>query len=144
MESSANSDKMSHITLLREHGLRITPQRLAMSTLLLARPAHTTPQQAYEVLRNHFPSLSLNTVYLTLAQFETSGLLQRFQACGRTIFDSNTDPHDHICCTHCGLISDIPEPGRAQLPLSLSKWKISGESRTWTGTCPDCLNLQNH
>jgi len=142
MESSANSDNMPHIALLRDHGLRITPQRLAICALLLAEPAHTTPQQACEALRNRFPTLSLNTVYLTLAQFESSGLLQRFQAGGRTIFDSNTAPHDHVCCTGCGTIRDIPEPDRARIPLSLSQWKISGESRTWTGTCPDCQ--RNH
>ncbi|PJA31357.1 MAG: transcriptional repressor [Zetaproteobacteria bacterium CG_4_9_14_3_um_filter_53_7] len=134
---------MPHITLLRDHGLRITPQRLAISALLLAEPAHSTPQQVYETLRHGFPALSLNTVYLTLAQFESSGLLQRFQAGGRTIFDSNTAPHDHVCCTVCGMISDIQKPDRPQLPLPLSQWKISGESHTWTGICPDCLARQN-
>jgi len=135
-------DQLNHSsdtqTLLRKHGMKATPQRLAIADLLLTTPKHVTAQQVYEQLRLSFPSISQNTVYLTLASFEESGLLRRFHANGRTIFDSNTHSHDHACCNECGTITDIPVEKKTIQPDELGNWEIHNETRTWTGFCPDC------
>ena len=73
--------------LLKEHGLRVTPQRVAICALLLDRHAHYTPHQVHEALKPRFPSLSPNTVYLTLAQLEAAGLVQRVHVEGQSVFD---------------------------------------------------------
>ena len=126
--------------LLHEHGMKATPQRLAIADLMLTNPTHATAQQVYELLKENFPSISQNTVYLTLANFEESGLLRRFFADGRMIFDSNTSLHHHACCSQCGVISDIPEKRKPAHPNQLSDWHIHNETRTWAGFCPDCCD----
>jgi len=124
--------------ILRDHGMRATPQRLAIAELLLAKHAHVTAQQVHDSLQEQFPSLSVNTVYQTLASFESADLLRRFYASGAMVFDSNTGPHDHACCQVCGTITDIPQAGACSLPEELADWRVQSESRTFQGRCPNC------
>lgn len=129
--------------LLRKHGMKATPQRLAIAAIMLPEPMHITAQKLYDQLQDEFPSISQNTVYLTLASFEEAGLLRRFYANGSMIFDSNVSAHDHACCYRCGDICDIETlPHSRQMPLALAKWRISSESRVLSGLCPACVTTQ--
>ncbi len=131
--------------LLRKHGLRVTPQRLAVAELVLRKPTHITARMAYQALRKTHPAISMNTVYLTLGQFESSGLLRRFEVHGNSVFDSNTTPHDHACCSRCKAIIDLndPQAGLPLLPAELAAWQIEHEQRIWTGLCPTCAGQQS-
>jgi len=126
--------------MLRSHGLRVTPQRMAVAELVLGKPMHITARMAYQTLRETHPAISMNTIYLTLGQFESSGLLQHFEVNGSTVFDSNTDPHDHACCSRCKTIIDLSQPQSESplLPAALSEWRIAQAQRIWSGICPDC------
>jgi len=126
---------------LRAHGLRITPQRMAVAELMLAEPTHMSPQKVYEVLHKGMPSLSPNTIYLTLDQFERAGLLKKIYIDGKSIYDSKTERHDHASCRQCGAVSDLPASSVESTPLTLKRWKIESESRVWSGTCPECSGL---
>jgi len=127
-------------SILRAHGMRITPQRMAVAQLLLAEPVHMAPQKVYEVLRQGMPSLSPNTIYLTLEQFEQAGLLKRIFIDGKSVYDSKTDRHDHACCRSCGDIRNLPASSVESTPLTLKRWQIESESRVWSGVCPACAD----
>ncbi len=127
------------IGLLRAHGMKATPQRLALARKVLARPRHVTPQGMLEELRAEHPALSLNTVYQTLRRFAAQGLLRELEAGGRTWFDSRIEPHDHAMCAHCGRIEDVDTPPSSVKPAALASWRIESESRMWRGVCPACL-----
>jgi len=131
-------------TLLREHGLRVTPQRLAVAEMVFAAPMHITARAVYEQIRHRHPAISMNTIYLTLGQFEASGLLNRFEVGGNTVFDSNTNPHDHACCKHCGTIIDLAcnQETQSEYPAQLNQWKIQGEHHLWIGICPACAKTK--
>jgi len=139
-----NTTTQTHTTtsLLRKHGLRVTPQRLAVADMVFAKPMHITARSVFEQLRQVHPAISMNTIYLTLGQFESSGLLQRFEVNGNIIFDSNTSPHDHACCTQCGSIIDLcsQQADRPAFPAQLDQWHIQAERRLWVGLCPACAN----
>lgn len=124
--------------LLRTHGLRATPQRIAVAELLFASPSHFTPQEVFEILKRRFPSISQNTIYLCLAHFEAAGLLRKCFVEGKTIFDSNTSRHDHAYCCRCGKLVDLPSSGLGKRPTQISGWSLRGESRVWYGLCPEC------
>ena len=128
--------------MLRSHGFRVTPQRLAVAELVLNRPMHVTARMVHEKLRKTHPAISMNTIYLTLGQFESSGLLQRFEINGSTVFDSNITPHDHACCNRCTAIVDLTtqQAGLPLLPAILEHWHISNEQRIWIGLCPNCAS----
>ncbi len=134
---------LKHVpALLRSHGLRVTPQRLAVAELVLSKPTHITARMAHDALTAAYPAISMNTIYLTLGQFEASGLLKRFEVNGNAVFDSNTTPHDHACCSQCKAIIDLPHQDNhsPQQPAALCQWNIANEQRIWSGICPSCSN----
>jgi len=124
--------------LLRSHELRVTPQRLAIADLALHAPVHLTARAAFETLRTAHPAISMNTIYLTLGQFESAGLLHSFEINGKRVFDSNITPHDHACCNQCGAIIDLAPASESPPPAALSGWVIDREQRIWKGCCPEC------
>lgn len=127
-------------SLLREQGLRVTPQRVAIAELLFEKPTHETAQTIYETLKSRFPSISPNTIYLTLAHFERSGLVTRLNVAGSSMFDSNTAHHDHAFCQNCNKLLDIPTRSDVQIPTALSGWDINRKSQVYSGICPDCIS----
>ncbi len=139
MNMNSITDSESIKTVLRSHGLRATPQRMAVAELLLAKPSHVTAYDVYETIRQKLPAISPNTIYLTLAHFENRGLLRRFRIHGKSVFDSNTTRHDHGYCTVCGKIADLFSPPAAgHSPEEMSDWEVLSESRVWYGKCPNC------
>ena len=128
--------------LFKQHGLRATPQKLAIAKHLLTENCHCTPQDLYEELKTSFPSISPNTVYLALGKFEELGLLARIHVGGMTVFDSKTTDHDHALCTQCGLIMDLEHPKEMASPIALNNWNIKGERSVWYGMCDNCSKEQ--
>ncbi len=124
---------------LQQAGLRATPQRVLAAELVLARARHITPQQLHAELAARLPGVSLNTAYQILQQFEALGWVRRLALGARTWFDSNTTPHDHLVCTRCGRMEDLP-PEQAQLSSVPQGWRITRVMRIAEGLCPRCLS----
>ena len=58
--------------LLRQHGLKVTPQRIAILKLLYSG-GHFNGEQIYNELKKSEPSISLSTVYNALNTLEKAG-----------------------------------------------------------------------
>ena len=95
---------------LRQAGLRPTRQRLALARLLLDRgDRHVTAEQLHGEALAAEMRVSLATVYNTLHQFTTAGLLREVVvAPGRSYFDTNVDDHHHFFYEGTGQLEDIP------------------------------------
>ena len=53
--------------LLKENGLKVTTQRLAILEVLQSRPdTHLTAEEIYECVREKYPEIGLATVYRTI------------------------------------------------------------------------------
>ena len=92
---------------LRAHGLRVTPQRLAVHTALRALGRHATAEDVLERVHGTVPGVSLPTVYADLELLADLGLASRFHA-GRAIrYDPRADPHHHFVCDTCGAVIDL-------------------------------------
>lgn len=127
-------------TLLRENGLRVTAPRIAICKQLFARHCHYSAQQLHDELSPLHPTMSPNTVYLTLNQFASIGLIRSFNIDGNTIFDSNTATHDHAHCRHCNTLVDLPSNTETPptTPINMNEWALEWGTRLWSGLCPDC------
>ena len=65
--------------ILKEKGIRLTPQRLGVFKALRNQERHFTVEQIYEKIKNNFPAISLATVYSILELLkENRGLLIEF------------------------------------------------------------------
>ncbi|MBV9824123.1 MAG: transcriptional repressor [Alphaproteobacteria bacterium] len=108
MESSSPASGV--LQRLRTAGLRPTRQRMALATLLFETgDRHVTAEHLHdEALARSIP-VSLATVYNTLHQFTTAGLLREVVVePGRSYFDTNIDDHHHFFCESTGHLQDIP------------------------------------
>ena len=95
---------------LRTAGLRPTRQRVALAQMLFKTgDRHVTAEDLHEeAVQARFP-VSLATVYNTLNQFTTAGLLREVAIDGaKTYFDTNTSNHYHFYVESEGTLIDIP------------------------------------
>lgn len=95
---------------LRTAGLRPTRQRVALAQMLFkSGDRHVTAEDLHEeAVQARFP-VSLATVYNTLNQFTTAGLLREVAIDGaKTYFDTNTSNHYHFYVESEGTLIDIP------------------------------------
>ena len=98
-------ESTQHIEILRQAGLRPTPQRLAIVGEVLLRH-HPTVAEVYDSVRREFPTIGLATVYNTLRSMTERGLVRELPFNNATRFDVNITPHANLVCTRCGAIED--------------------------------------
>ncbi|MSO92029.1 MAG: transcriptional repressor [Rhodospirillales bacterium] len=97
------------IEQMRTVGLRPTRQRLALAKLLFDKGArHVTAERLHVEAQAASVRVSLATVYNTLHQFTTAGLLREIVVdSGRSYFDTNTTDHHHFYFQATGQLEDI-------------------------------------
>jgi Fur family iron response transcriptional regulator len=96
---------------LKAAGLRPTRQRLALAKLLLeSGPRHVTAEELFHEARTAGIPVSLATVYNTLHQFTSVGLLREVVVdMGQSYFDTNTSHHHHFFDEATRALTDIPD-----------------------------------
>ena len=94
---------------LRVAGLRPTRQRLSLATILFgAGDRHVSAESLHQEAVAARMNVSLATVYNTLNQFKSAGLLREVAFEGdRTFFDTNTSNHFHYFLEETGNLVDI-------------------------------------
>jgi Fur family iron response transcriptional regulator len=94
---------------LKAAGLRPTRQRLALARLLFDNgDRHVTAERLHEEAQAASMGVSLATVYNTLHQFTTAGMLREVVVeSGRAYFDTNTSDHHHFYRAADGHLEDI-------------------------------------
>ena len=139
--------KLEHFEMAcRQAGLKVTHQRLEIYRELVMADDHPTAETLYKRLQESMPTLSLDTVYRTLATFEEYGLISRVQTTeSHARFEAEMIPHHHAICTHCQRITDfawdICEAG--ELPEQLAGWgQIQEKQITLRGICTSCSQFK--
>lgn len=121
---------------LRRVGLKATGARIVILEMLEHDRSHPTAEQLHERLRQHYPSLSLSTVYQTLDTFLRVGLCHTVPGeHGRLRVEGASQRHDHAVCRVCRRLFDIeraalfPVSPPTQLPhgLLVTDWRIEYE-----------------
>jgi Fur family peroxide stress response transcriptional regulator len=95
---------------LQARGSRITSHRLALLRLLAVSEGHPNAAQLYQRLRAQFPTVSLATIYKTLALLKEEGEVLEIDLHADSHYDGNKHyPHPHLVCTRCKQIIDGDE-----------------------------------
>lgn len=142
MESTPN--RLSYlVNKLRQHGCRMTPQRLAILEAVLSNDSHPTVEQVYEKVRDRFPMTSLATVYKTIALLKEVGEIRELSfGTGSNRYDAlNPEPHPHLICIRCHKIIDPDIRIFEDLPGELTNrygYRITQQRVDFYGLCPDC------
>ncbi len=97
------------VTVLREHGIQPSAQRVAVADYVLNCCDHPSAEKVASRVRKSFPIISRATVYNTLNLLVEKGLLREFVLDdGKTVFDANVGSHHHFVDEASGRIYDIP------------------------------------
>ena len=96
-------------SLLLEHAIKPSPQRLAVGEAVLFSRVHPTAEDVLGKARGRLPWLSRATVYNTLNLFVRKGLLRAFTLGeGPLVYDPNVGAHHHFIDEATGRICDVP------------------------------------
>lgn len=131
---------------LRERGVPVTHQRLAVYEQLKRAKDHPSAEEIYRRLKPRFPALSLATVYKTLQALQGLGLISLVnQPHAEARYDAITELHHHAICEACGKIEDLFDARLDELPVppAARGFKISGHSVHFRGLCATCARRNN-
>ena len=93
---------------LRQHGVQVTAQRLAVLRAVSSRP-HCTADDIDESVRADIGAISRQAVYDALGTLTDKGLIRRIQPARSPARyeDRVDDNHHHLVCRTCGRTVDV-------------------------------------
>lgn len=126
----------------RSASLKVTQQRIEIYKSLLLLPDHPSAETIYKRILPSLPTISLDTVYRTLATLEQHGLVARIQTSeSQARFEAVITSHHHIICSNCKGVMDFqwPEIEKLPLPQSVGGWgRINSRNLVMYGLCSSC------
>ena len=129
--------------LLREQGLQVTAQRLAVLRAVAGRP-HCRADEVAEDVRAEIGAISRQAVYDALAMLVEKGLIRRIQPAGSPALyeDRVGDMHHHVICRACGKTVDVDctlGKTHCETAAADSGYQVLEAEVIYWGTCPECL-----
>ena len=129
--------------LLRQHGYRVTAQRLAVLRAVSSRP-HLTAEDVVEIVRTDIGAISRRAVYDAVGSLADDGLLRRIQPAGSAArYEVRVgDNHHHLVCRSCGNLVDVDCAVGDAPCLTASDdagFEIDEAEVVYWGRCPACL-----
>jgi Fe2+ or Zn2+ uptake regulation protein len=129
--------------LLRQRGIQVTAQRLAVLRAVSGQP-HITADAVADIVRTEIGAISLQSVYDALAVLVAEGLVRRIQPAGSParFEDRVGDNHHHLICRVCGRVVDVDcAVGSAPCLTAANErgYEIDEAEVAYWGRCPECL-----
>ncbi len=129
---------------LKEQGLKLTPQRLAIIDALVEHSRlHPGAGLILREAKKRTKRLSLSTVYATLEEFAELGLIKVIE------FDrmenrceGNIETHINLVCRKCKRIIDYrpPLPMDAKDVFRRARFRVLDSRLEYYGYCEECLH----
>jgi len=89
--------------LLKERGLRMTPQRRAIVSEVMRTQGHIAPAEISRKIQGDMPGVNASTIYRTLSLLEEVGVLQHSHLeSGAEYHKADEAQHVHLSCHRCG------------------------------------------
>jgi Fur family ferric uptake transcriptional regulator len=131
------------VHLLRQRGIQVTAQRLAVLRAVGRQP-HVTADRVAELVRTEIGAISHQSVYDALGVLVAAGLLRRIQPAGSSarFEDRVGDNHHHLICRKCGRMIDVDCAVGSAPCLTASEdsgYEIDEAEVVYWGRCPDCV-----
>jgi Fur family peroxide stress response transcriptional regulator len=134
--------KDSIIKNLREKGLKVTPQRLAVIDVLIEKNLlHPSARTIYDAAKRRTSGLSLSTVYFTLNELSKHGMIKTLEFDKmENRYEGNLTDHINLVCKECHGITDY------RIPVVIDSREVTRKSRFWVtdtrleyyGYCQKC------
>jgi Fur family ferric uptake transcriptional regulator len=101
-----------------------------------------TLDEAHAELRSHGVAADPSSVFRALVHFSETGELERFDVGdGRARFERRGSHHEHIVCSRCGEVAEIPGCLIDEAVPEVERrtgFSVTGHNLTFSGRCADC------
>lgn len=128
--------------LLRQRGLHVTAQRLAVLRAVSAQP-HITADGVAEAANAEIGAISRQAVYDALGALVDKGIIRRIQPMGSpTRYETRVgDNHHHLICRSCGQVVDVNcavGSTPCLTPAENMGYEVDEAEVVYWGRCPEC------
>jgi Fur family peroxide stress response transcriptional regulator len=132
------------IQKLRDHGYKITPQRMAIVKILAKSEGHPSVEDIYGQTKTNFPTMSLATVYRNIILIKSVGeVIELGFPDGSNRYDGNKPyPHPHVICIKCKKIVDPNLDSLDDMKKEVSdetQFRILSHRLDFFGICSHCI-----
>ena len=137
-------------TLLKQNGLKVTMQRIAILEALVNRPdKHLTAEEIYECVKIKNPEIGLATVYRTIQLLAELNLIDKLDLgdgysryeIGHKDCQNSTHHHHHLICLNCGNVltfqDDLLETLEGSIRKTMNFEVVNHEVKLF-GYCQEC------
>lgn len=130
------------VQVLRDRGIQVTAQRLAVFDAVATRP-HATADDLVDDVRASIGSVSRQAVFDALTMLTEEGLIRRIQPArsAARYEDRVDDNHHHLVCRVCGRMVDVDCAVGYRPCLEAADdngFSIDEAEVIYWGTCPEC------
>jgi Fur family ferric uptake transcriptional regulator len=128
--------------VLRQHGIQVTAQRIAVLKAVAGAP-HSTADMIADTAKSDIGAISRQSVYDALGLLAERGLVRRIQPIGSPALYENRvgDNHHHVICRQCGRVEDV-DCAQGEMPCLTAfdpqGFAIDEADVTYWGLCPVC------
>ena len=127
---------------MREEGLKLTPQRLAVIEVLIQKNLfHPSADLIYHQAKKKVKSLSLSTVYSILNEFSKRGIIKMLEFDKmENRYEANMAVHINLICKGCKKIVDYKFPFRIDTNdvAKKSGFRVMDSRFEYYGYCQEC------
>ncbi len=128
--------------LLRQRGLRMTPQRRAIVAEIMRTQGHISPATLARNVQEEMPGVNASTIYRTLALLEEAGVLAHAHLEGGAEYHRTEEAgHVHLSCRRCGVEDDLSLEEAVALQELIERHRGFRPDLTHfaiSGLCADC------
>ncbi|MBS3141159.1 transcriptional repressor [Candidatus Woesearchaeota archaeon] len=89
--------------------MKLTNQREEIISYLQRTRSHPDASEVYNKVKKKLPRISLGTVYRNLDFLAKQNTIEKINMENYEKYDGNSEIHDHLICTNCHSIEDIPK-----------------------------------
>jgi Fur family peroxide stress response transcriptional regulator len=130
----------NYTNILRDHNLKVTPQRLAIAEALYSH-GHLSIDSLYQIMVKKFSSISQATIYKNINLMLENGFIQEVKIPeSKSVYELTKTNHSHFVCDKCGEVSDITLDlsDVTQNASQISDFKINRANLVFCGLCEKC------
>lgn len=131
---------MNYISILKEHNLKVTPQRLQILSIV-KETGHINIDDLFTKITQSFPSISLATLYKNIHIMLNSLLISELKIPNmKPKYEISKAPHAHLLCEECNSFIDFTlNTGKIEKEVSKhSRYKLHSSTLIFCGICPTC------
>jgi Fur family transcriptional regulator, ferric uptake regulator len=137
------------LSLLRQHGGRITSSRRFLLREFFEGDGHHTAEELAAAVQARAPDIHISTIYRNLDELERLGVIVHSHlGHGPAAYHLAGTAHGHLVCESCGRMIEVPEVlfrGLAKAAQNEFDFAIDPHHFAVLGVCSDCrTKTTNH